>query len=344
MKVRSVVGRGAAVLSVGTLATAGLVFAVSGGAGAQSTEKSFEDVGEHSWTVPAGICSLWVEAKGAQGGDAISEGPDVAAAAPAPPPVDPTAKNEGGLGGEAKAHIVVTPGETLEVNVGGRGGDALNEKAGKGGDNGGADGGTGGTNTDDESGAGGGGASDVRQGGDELENRVVVAGGGGGAGGGIADTTGTDASEGGDGGGKEGDDGKPAFGAVSTQAGEGGSQSEGGDGGIIDPSTSNRNGEDGDLGDGGEGGGFDPQFAIADGGGGGGGGLYGGGGGASSRSDAGDTFVDGAGGGGGSGFGPEGTDFETGTNKGDGEVTISYDPVADACAAAAVVAEPKFTG
>jgi hypothetical protein len=80
-----------------------------------------------------------------------------------------------------------------------------------------------------------------------------------------------------------------------------------------------------------------------DGGGGGGGGWFGGGGGAGGVNDEGGV-EDGSGGGGGSGFGPDGTKYERGGNDGDGEVSISYDPVADACGAEAIEVEPKFTG
>jgi hypothetical protein len=328
-----VIGRGAAVVSAAVLFTAGLAFAVSGGAGASSVEKSFDSEGEHQWTVPEGVCAVWIDAFGGQGGSAEDTDPDEGEAG---------GTNPGGLGGEAKAKIAVTPGEILDVNVGGRGEDAVDEFPGEGGENGGGDGGAATRPEDDEAGAGGGGASDVRQGGTTLDHRVVVAGGGGGAGGGFAEGT-VGASAGGDGGGEEGDDGQPSDGAAATQAGEGGSQSEGGDGGVVDPPPSNRNGDDGEKGDGGDGGGPDPQGFVGDGGGGGGGGLYGGGGGASSRSDEADDFRDGAGGGGGSGFGPDDTKFDSGEQEGDGEVTISYDPVTDACTTAIEV-EPKFTG
>jgi hypothetical protein len=330
VKVGSLVGRGAAVLSAGALATAGLVFAVSGSAGAASVEKSWDKEGEASWTVPAGICSVWVEVAGAQGGDARSTDNETGQ----------SSSNPGGLGGVAKAHLAVTPGESLDINVGGRGEDSVDGLSGHGGENGGGDGGSGVSTDSDEGGAGGGGASDIRQGGTGVDARVVVGGGGGGAGGGeVGDTDPPGGGgPGGDGGGEEGKDGQPSVGSPETQAGEGASQDDGGNGGVTtDPGEA---GEDGSKAEGGAGG--NANGFAGDGGGGGGGGLYGGGGGAASQSDG--AFVDGAGGGGGSGFGPDGTTFDSGEQKGDGEVTISYDPVADACAAAAVVAEPKFTG
>ena len=70
--------------------------------------------------------------------------------------------------------------------------------------------------------------------------------------------------------------------------------------------------------------------------------------------DATDTaFFMAGGGGGGSGFGPAGTQFETGVREGDGQVTISYDPMTDSCPPApapaptpapVVVTEVRFTG
>jgi hypothetical protein len=318
------------------LATGTMVFALGASAGASSVEKSFEDDGDHSWVVPAGVCSVWIDALGASGGDAIAPGDDN----------DPLIVSPGGEGGEAKARIAVTPGETLWVFVGGEGEDtepvpATDEYvlAGEGGFNGGGDGGPGGVDPGDEENgdgaAGGGGASDVRQGGSDLDHRVVVAGGGGGAA--VQSEPDEPGGAGGDGGGEEGDDGQPAFGGLSEQGGEGANESEGGDGGV-EP-VSGLNGDDGEFGEGGDGAG-DAANVDSDGGGGGGGGWYGGGGGGGADDDA----DDGAGGGGGSGFGPDDTEFDTGENDGDGEVTISYDPVKDACAAVAIVVEPKFTG
>ena len=180
MRIRSLVRRGAAVMSVAALATAGLVLSVgaSAGAGLGGTEKSFEEEGSHEWVVPEGVCWVWIEALGASGGDAITsdvgdgDGPDEVGA------------NPGGEGGRAKARVPVTPGETLFVYVGGEGEDAVNNIPGEGGENGGGDGGQPALD-DDEAGAGGGGGSDVRQGGIGLGDRIVVAGGGGGAGGGL---------------------------------------------------------------------------------------------------------------------------------------------------------------
>jgi len=114
------------------------------------------------WTVPDGVSQATFDVYGAQGGSAGGA--------------------VGGRGGEASATIAVTPGETLQVNVGGRGGAGLGGTGAAGGFNGGAGGGNG----SDGGGGGGGGASDVRSGAFGLANRIIVGGGsyGGGGGGG----------------------------------------------------------------------------------------------------------------------------------------------------------------
>ena len=85
-----------------------------------------------SWTVPSGVTSVQVDARGAQGGGAY-----------------------GGLGSRVVAVLAVTPGELLKVYVGGQPGG--NNATGF---NGGASGG--------EFADGGGDASDVRLGGTAL--------------------------------------------------------------------------------------------------------------------------------------------------------------------------------
>ena len=111
--------------------------------------------GLQTYTVPVGVTAIQIECWGAQGGGAT--GID---GVPAP----------GGLGGYAIGELTVTPGQVLNVYVGGAG-----AAYGAGGYNGG---GMAGTNY----GAAGGGASDVRTSPYALANRVIVgAGGGGGA-------------------------------------------------------------------------------------------------------------------------------------------------------------------
>src|SRR3974390_2363755 len=58
--------------------------------------------GRTEWLVPAGVTRVKIVAFGAEGGPGETGSP-------------------GGLGGEAKATIVVQGGETLQVNVGGQG-------------------------------------------------------------------------------------------------------------------------------------------------------------------------------------------------------------------------------
>jgi hypothetical protein len=57
---------------------------------------TFAGVGANTWTVPAGVTSIGVDASGAQGSGTL-----------------------GGLGGRVLAIVPVTPGEALTVEVGG---------------------------------------------------------------------------------------------------------------------------------------------------------------------------------------------------------------------------------
>ena len=118
--------------------------------------------GPQTYTVPAGVFSLGVDAAGAQGG--VSHG------------------YIGGPGARAQATLAVTPGETLTLYVGGAGSPAPYTSGGPSAGGAGYNGGGNGTYSSGSSGGGGGGASDVRRGGAGLTNRVVVAGGGGGSG------------------------------------------------------------------------------------------------------------------------------------------------------------------
>lgn len=104
---------------------------------------------QQTFTVPAGVTSIIVDAYGAQGG---SNSPS-------------TNINYGGY---VQATLAVTPGSTIYVNVG----EQPNGLTG--GWNGGGNGET--------AGKGGGGASDIRIGGTTLNDRMVVAGGAGGGG------------------------------------------------------------------------------------------------------------------------------------------------------------------
>ena len=121
-----------------------------------------------SWVVPAGVGSVSIGADGAQGGDGGSPFDDGLLA--------------GGLGGSTAATVVVAPGDTLRVFIGGAGqnGNFLMAPI-PGGANGGGNAGD--LDGVGNSGGSGGGASDVRLNGTALADRIVVAGGGGGGGG-----------------------------------------------------------------------------------------------------------------------------------------------------------------
>jgi len=236
-----------------------------------------------TWTVPAGVTSATFDAEGAQGGDQPAVGFSVV----------------GGPGGEARATVPVTPGDTITVVVGGKGGGVCSNgsSGGAGGFNGG---GTGGDNSSSGcGGGGGGGASDVRIGGTDLTHRIVVAGGGGGDGNCASGSTSAERPTGGGGGGLSGSDGGPA----APPGGAGGNQSgTTGSGSAVGGTAGNR-------------------------GGGGGGGYFGG---AGATTTPGGTTTCGSlgfgGGGGGSGHTPSGTGMTNGVRSGNGQVTITYTP------------------
>jgi hypothetical protein len=233
---------------------------------AATVTETFEYTGlAQTWTVPAGVTSATFDLFGAAGGAFSTSTP--------------------AWGGRATATIPVTPGDTIEVYVGGQGRDVL--------DGFGAGGFNGGTPTGRMT---GGGASDVRIGGSTLADRAIVAGG---AGGGVSNCSSVGPT-GGAGGGLVGGSGRfsqSCYDIFGQQPGSGGTQSAGG-------TNAGSAAAAGTLGSGG------PSVG---GGGGGGGGYYGGAGGVST-----------GGGGGGSSFGPAGTQFETGTRPGNGLVVVSY--------------------
>lgn len=236
--------------------------------------------GFQTYVVPTNVCSITVVALGAAGGD-----------------------TGGGLGGSAQGTFPVTPGETLQVYVGGMG--VPGALGGSGGFNGGARGG--GSASFSALGAGGGGASDVRRSPYGLTDRFIVAGGGGG---------GQSFVPGGAGGGAFGGNGGTGPPTQSGQGGGGGQPAVGGfggSGGFGFGAPPGFPGASGSLGVGGSGG--SAQSFTGGGGGGGGGGLYGGGGGG-----GGSIGGFGGGGGGGSGLGPV---LVSGVNAGHGSVTIT---------------------
>jgi Glycine rich protein len=146
--------------------------------------------GAQTWVVPTGVTSARFDIYGAAGGEPYVAGFNA------------------GKGGHATARVPLTPGSTVQIVVGGKGGYP------GAGYNGGGDGRR----------FGGGGATDIRIGGTGLNDRVLVAGGGGG----VGDYSGT----GGAGGGLAGTAGSGGFG------GGGGTQTAGGSGTYPDWSGS----------------------------------------------------------------------------------------------------------
>lgn len=247
-----------------------------------------------TYTVPPCVYSINVDIRGAQGGNIanLSQAPNRAS---------------GGMGGRVQATIPVTPGEVLQINVGGQGiGDSLTLSClvANGGFNGGGNG-YGGYNSYNYNAAGGGGASDIRVSPYAYANVLAVAGGGGGAactgctGGGV---------NGGPGGGLTGGNGYGGGCASGSDYGFGGTQSAGGAAGTKwGTGSAGTQGTGGSACSGGCG-------VTCGGGGGGGGGYYGGGGGSL------------GGGGGGSNYtepSASGITNTQGYQMGDGEVIIT---------------------
>jgi len=282
----------------------------------QTTTFNFNG-GIQNFTVPCGVDSLFIQAWGAQGGSGALGGANVAG-------------GNGGLGGYAEGWLVVTPGDLLNIFVGGQGATPT------GGFNGGANGGS--TNA-----GGGGGASDVRVGGTAEADRVITAGGGGGGGRGGCDeggaATGGIGGDGGSGGGGIGTNGNdsPTSGGVAG-GGKGGNfagvQGALGAKGLGCGGFSGTDGTATANGGGGTGG-FgqtcccSSSNSVPGGGGGGGGQIGGGGGGGGSAGTPGCSGNSkGAGGGGGGGsnyFGGvvNGTE-NAGIWLGNGQITITW--------------------
>ena len=107
---------------------------------AAPTAVTFDQPGAFTWTVPAGVTTVRIDAFGASGGDCRSV--------------------RGGAGGEATAVLPVQPQQILDIHVGGQGSSCLPLGNGAGGLNGGGSGG----HTGPDIGSGGGGGSDVRVG------------------------------------------------------------------------------------------------------------------------------------------------------------------------------------
>ncbi|MFE6844866.1 Ig-like domain-containing protein [Streptomyces sp. NPDC057686] len=273
---------------------------------------TYATAGTDTFTVPDGVGAIRVELSGAEGGSAAGF----------VEPNPPNGGSPGGLGGETRATLAVSAGQSIRITLGAAGSSGTSRHGeyarpggtGHGAGGGGAHGG----------GGSGGGGSDVRAGAFGPADRILVAGGGGGAG------NGGPLLHGGNGGGLEAQSGGQGGGPVgSGVAGGGGTQSahgtgspnsaQGGPGtagGDTDPNTGQPNpGSGGPGGNGGRGG---------NGGGGGGGGYFGGAGG-SGGGNPGNLY--GAGGGGGSSFAaPSATDVSLlqGVNRGNGKAVVSF--------------------
>ena len=296
---------------------------------------------EDTFTVPAGVTNVHVEAVGGWGGRFTKSDPAY----------NSFGDSGASRGAKVTADLAVAPGEPLYVAVAGNGGSIawFGSDFGVGGFNGGGAGGIGiGCPTAcrpiaSYSGAGGGGASDVRtssrSAGASSDDRLVVAAGGGGAGSetGLGTPLGyTGPSTSGGDAGSDGFDGR----STSFGTGHGGSAGTSTAGGAGGAGTSGgENGADGTLGSGGAGGGtgFAGGYPGYRGAGGGGGGYYGGGGGGSSAGS-------GGGGGGGSSF-SSGSNVVIGRNSSDAApyVAITYTVTAPALTSIAVTpAKPSI--
>ncbi len=260
--------------------------------------------GPQYFTVPRNVVALTITADGASGGN----GQQFPINTPAGP---------GGLGGRVTETIPAYGGESLQINVGGRGQDAgdpygagVGGSAGGGASNGGTGGyGDGNDTTFGGSGGGGGAASEVDIAGNPVtgtDTRPVAVAGGGGGGGGTGPIVLYYGGPGGTG-------GHPAGGGTGgTGPGAGGGGTGGGSGNPY-----------------GDNGGSAPTFSQGGGGGGGGGGYNPAGGGAGTGGSAGRA---GAGGGGGAGGGLSfaafpGASYGQAPAAGDGTVTLSWVPL-----------------
>jgi hypothetical protein len=275
--------------------------------------------GIQTFTVPCGVTSVFIQTWGAQGGAGATGNSNTG----------PTLGGSGGLGGYAEGSLAVTPGDVLNIFVGGQGATPT------GGFNGGANGGS-------QNAGGGGGATDVRVGGTAESNRVLTAGGGGGGGRGGCEGSQGPAGAGGNGG--SGGGGVGANGGNSPTSGGAAGGGFGGNFGSVQGASGGAGvgcsgflgspGTAASTGTGGSGGAGQScccfSFASIPGGGGGGGGqLGGGGGGGGSAGTSGCSGNDkGAGGGGGGGSsyvgGVTSGVVNSGIWLGNGQCTISW--------------------
>ena len=255
--------------------------------------------GIQTFTVPQGITSLNITCYGASGANAIGAG-----------------AGTGGLGAMTSGTLSVTPGQTINIFVGGAGTNA-------------AGGWNGGGNPGSPEAGGGGGSSDVRANGTALANRVITAGGGGG-GGAAGCALPYAGGNGGAGGGGLGFNGANS---PTGGAGFGGSIGVGGAQGLGCGSFV---GAPGTVPDGGAGQAIGCA-SVPSGGGGGGGYVQGGGGGGGSLGTTLCSGNDKGGGGGGAGgtsdvSGVINTMSTPGVNSGNGQVVITWNGSPTTCA------------
>lgn len=264
-----------------------------------------------TWTVPDGITSLTVDAKGASGGAGF----------------DNNVSFSGGFGGRTQTTIPVSPGDILTIIVGGQGQDFVSSgqpdvpiPGVAGGYNGGGSGGSGpGAYYIWAGGGGGGGRTEVRKG----NTLFVVAGGGGGGSGGPYNAP---SGRGGAGGGSNGDNGFPDTCAYPSPCGGKGGLS-GNNGGT--PGAAGTGYPSGNPGSGVNGGNGVRGYNNGHPGGGGGGGyVSGGGGGAGGAAASGGGAGGGGGGGGGSSYSSgSSTTYTSGFQSGHGHVTLRWGAV-----------------
>jgi len=266
-----------------------------------SNTVAFTTPGNYTWTVPSGLSVISIVATGAGGGGGGVSGS--------------TAGQPGGAGAVVTSTLNVTPGEVLNLVVGGGGGAGTNGPF------------VGGLSFAWGGGGGGGGSSNV----DPGSNHQVIAGGGGGGAsysGGAGGDAGGSGGAGGNGGGstvignEAGGGGGSAgtggtAGSGSPISGDSGSNGNGGAGGSGGSNGGNVVGGSGGAGSGAGTGASETNFGSC---GGGGGGGYGGGG----------TGGYVTGGGAGGSAGPTGTTYAptsngggSATNGGDGSIVIT---------------------
>jgi len=229
------------------------LLAFAGSAAADVPSHSFSYTGSsQSWTVPDGVTTITIDAKGASGGNGCWGG-------------------TGGAGADITGTLSVTPGEVLDLVVGGSGQGCGSHDGGWGGRL--YDGGLGGLSTyspgSGYEGSGGGAASAISLSGAPL----VVAGGGGGSSiyygnGGDSGSDGTDSCCAGAQGGKAGTASGPgAGGAAGYYGGSAGSDAIGGVGGTGAQADNYGGGGGGGGYHGGGGGGGDANYSAGGGGG-----------------------------------------------------------------------------